>query len=100
MEKKFIVDGKLCLYEFIMDSEPLKIENGVILNQFPDGECYVHSWEPSENHKNLVSFSIDDSRDAKVYDWELESYQEKIEIEKPRGMGWVFRYGKWEKPWN
>lgn len=98
--RKLIVGGKVTLYEFQSDDLPFKIENGVVLNQFPDGEIYVHNWEPMDGGKTFVSFSLDNSSTARVYDWELEPYQEKIEIKKPKGLGWVYKYGSWRKPWE
>ena len=65
--RKHIVNGTVTLYEFQNESLPFKIENGVKLDQFPDGEIYVHHWEPMENGKVLVCFSLENTSTATVY---------------------------------
>ncbi len=97
--KHFIVGGKLCLSEFNLDNEPVKIESGCLMPNIPDGPVYVHDWQGMGEFVK-ISYSLDSSLYATVTDETLPSYIEKIEIKKPRGLGWVYRYGKWKKPWE
>ena len=96
--KHHVVGDHLFLSGLVLDSEPIRVEVSAVLpnSDFSGLAIVVHDWK-GDDKQVFVSYSLDSRVNSTIHDCFFPVLIEEIKLTPPKGKGWSWKDGKWER---